>query len=360
MRILHLIDGGGMYGAEVALLNLAYEQTRLGFEVAILSARRPHDKSKAIDLAAESRGLRVVPWPMEPGLNLSEGKRIKKWATDNQFQVLHSHGYKFNIIFNALPRSNRFVFISTIHGYTAPSIFSRLFLYKLIDLMLLGRSSAIVVVSRLLIQRYRAFKNATFIPNGIQVDSRETNPTKDENKYVLFLGRLSDEKDPMKIVDIFSTAVARNSPYSLVIAGDGPLRNKMENKVQQLDLRGAVKFEGYVDNPDALIRNAAALVLTSLTEGFPMVILEAMRAGTVVFATPVGEIPAILGDRERGYLFPSNDEREMSAFLFERLADFEEAAEISRAARDFFNDNYTARMMAERYAAVYRSKLEAL
>ncbi|MDX5429536.1 MAG: hypothetical protein LPK45_00665, partial [Bacteroidota bacterium] len=98
MKILHLIDSGGLYGAEKVLLNLAIEQKRQGMEPVMLSAGLPNIEDKAIEIEARKVGIEVVAWRMKAGLNIREGLRIIEWACSNGVKVLHSHGYKFNII----------------------------------------------------------------------------------------------------------------------------------------------------------------------------------------------------------------------------------------------------------------------
>jgi hypothetical protein len=120
LRVLHLIDSGGLYGAERMLLALVAEQIRQGLAPMILSAGDPGIDDKPLETEARRLGLPVTAWRMRPGLNLREAWRIATWARSGRYQVLHAHGYKFNILLALLPRRVRgrdSVFVTTLHGY---------------------------------------------------------------------------------------------------------------------------------------------------------------------------------------------------------------------------------------------------
>lgn len=104
MNILHVIDSGGLYGAEVMLLNLASEQIKQGEIPLIISIAGPEDKEKAIEMEAKKRCLVVHRVTMRKGFDHSGAKKILSYAFDNKIDVIHSHGYKPNIILGALSK----------------------------------------------------------------------------------------------------------------------------------------------------------------------------------------------------------------------------------------------------------------
>jgi hypothetical protein len=103
LKVLHLIDSGGLYGAEKMLLSLVQEQLKQGLDPMILSAGEPGTDEKPIEAEARNKGLPVTAWRMAPGLNLKESWKILKWAQDNKYQLLHSHGFKFNVLLGMYP-----------------------------------------------------------------------------------------------------------------------------------------------------------------------------------------------------------------------------------------------------------------
>src|SRR6266513_3016512 len=126
MRILHLIHSEGVYGAELILLYLAREQQQRGHEPLVGSIRDPRTEQTPFEALAQSWGLpvvgiRIASRPTPPVVR-SLLRTVREVAPD----VLHSHGYKANILLGPLPRRLRGPMIATLHGWTAARTFSAL------------------------------------------------------------------------------------------------------------------------------------------------------------------------------------------------------------------------------------------
>ena len=148
MRILHLIHSEGVYGAESILLYLAREQQQRGHEPFIGSIRDPGTAETPFEALARARGLVVVPIRIAPrptpGVVGSLLRTVRALAPD----VLHSHGYKANILLGPIPRRRRGAMLATLHGWTNTRRFSRMWLYEHLDRLALRRLDAVVVVAR--------------------------------------------------------------------------------------------------------------------------------------------------------------------------------------------------------------------
>lgn len=105
MKILHLIDSGGLYGAERMLLTLVGEQVARGLSPLILSVGESAADDKPLEVEARRLGLPVKAWRMAPGFNLRESWSIIRWARREQYQLMHSHGYKFNVLMGIWPEA---------------------------------------------------------------------------------------------------------------------------------------------------------------------------------------------------------------------------------------------------------------
>jgi glycosyltransferase involved in cell wall biosynthesis len=168
--------------------------------------------------------------------------------------------------------------------------------------------------------------------------------------YLLFVGRLRIRKG----VEVLLEALREIPGAVLRIAGDGEHRAALERAAA--DLGPAVTFLGTRDAAQvrALLRGAAALVVPSIYEGMPLVVLEAMEAGVPVVASAVSGIPEVVIDGETGWLVPPEDPRALAHALEEVLADPAEARRRGEAGR---------RRVAERYrpaaaAASWRAAIE--
>src|SRR5947207_848253 len=152
MRILHLIHSEGVYGAELILLYLAREQQQHGHEPLVGSIRDPRTEQTPFEALAQSWGLpvvgiRIASRPTPPVVR-SLLRTVREVAPD----VLHSHGYKANILLGPLPRRLRGPMIATLHGWTAARTFSALWLYERLDRLSLRRIDSVVVVARCMLQ----------------------------------------------------------------------------------------------------------------------------------------------------------------------------------------------------------------
>ena len=131
-----------------------------------------------------------------------------------------------------------------------------------------------------------------------------------EEKYFLTVCRLNEEqKDVSTLINAFSEYKGEEK---LLIIGDGKDRNKLEKLCKDKDLKDKVKFLGTLSNPYFFMKNAKCFILSSKTEGFGLVIVEALYCGTKVISSncPVGPREILL-DGEIGELFKVGDEKEL-------------------------------------------------
>ena len=373
MHILHTIDSAGIYGAETVLLNLASEQQRRGLTPTILSIGNPVCGTKALETEADRRRLRCIPYRMRDGLNLSGAREMLQIAVREQVDLIHSHGYKTNILLAATPRSGRRLpVMSTLHGWTAKSPWSKLGLYRFIDQRLLHRLDAVVVVDAKLtsIPAIAALgkERVHTIANGISLDasapvvpaadalSRELAQLRKHYRIVLgAVGRLSPEKNFVALVDAMRQVAAAGSDVAVVILGEGPEDVALRDAIASTGLSERVRLAGYVKDARAHLPAFDGLVIPSLTEGLPMILLEAMAANLPVIATRVGDIASTLDDL--GILVEPGDTRQLAAAIAAMAAEPARLKAAAAGGRKRVLQHYSSGAMAERYERVYDSVL---
>jgi glycosyltransferase involved in cell wall biosynthesis len=133
------------------------------------------------------------------------------------------------------------------------------------------------------------------------------------------VGRLVEQKDYPTQLHAFRLAAARVPELRMVIAGDGPLRSRLEEMTRALAIADRVRFLGHVEDVPALLRCVDLFALASKFEPFGVALLEAKAAGLPIVATTVNEIPEIVMHGESGLLVPPADASSMAA-SFVRLA----------------------------------------
>lgn len=156
-------------------------------------------------------------------------------------------------------------------------------------------------------------KDIYVIPNGVDLErfenlSRENIRRKleitNEQKIVIFAGTLRPIKGVKYLIQAMNIIRQKNTKASLMLIGDGEERQSLEELVKESNLGDCVTFVGQVPNEEVLEYMAASDVfaLPSLSEGFPIVSLEAMASGLPIVATKVGGLPEIIKDGENGFL----------------------------------------------------------
>jgi glycosyltransferase involved in cell wall biosynthesis len=234
---------------------------------------------------------------------------------------------------------------------------------RLLDLAFrrLARDAPTVALGHELAQRYGG--GAPVLTTGFSlVRAQELRPLDDALATswegplrVLCVGRLDPEKNPLLVPDVAALLRRRDPRWSIVVAGDGPLRGAVERRVTELGLEGAVELLGEVPNGPglwALYRSCHAFLHVSRTEGLPQVVFEAQAAGLPLVATAVGGVPAAVGDD--ALLVPPDDASAAAAAL-EKLAARPELRRrlIVSGLRSVSHETLEAQ--GERHAAFFRA-----
>jgi len=372
MRILHLIHSEGIYGAELILLYLAHEQQQQGHQPIIGSMRDPGTPATPFEALAASWGVTVVPIRIVPRPTPAVIRRLLEISRGLQTGIVHSHGYKANILLGPQRRGTRPPMVSTVHGWTASRTFSFLWLYERLDRWALGHVDAVVVVTRAMLKlpavRAVAADRVHLIENGIPalatrmaalalrgaaavprslIEFTRRRPT------LVGIGRLSAEKGFAGLIEAFGRANrAHGDTHQLLLVGEGPERAALAERIAALGLQERVTLAGYVAGADRLLEASTGFVMSSLTEGMPVVLMEALQWGVPVVATAVGAIPELLQDGRAGELVAPGDVDALTRALSALMARTPAAAAGPRAA---LPSHFSSARMARDYLRLYEA-----
>ena len=139
----------------------------------------------------------------------------------------------------------------------------------------------------------------------------------------------------------------------LVIVGEGMERKGIEEAIQRAGLQQQVRLVGHVKDVRPYYRAADLLVISSLSEGSPNALLEAMAAEVPVVATAVGGIPEIVTDRETALLVPARDPVALATAIAQLLSDRGLAESMASRARDLIESRYSPLARAESVVKLY-------
>ena len=122
------------------------------------------------------------------------------------------------------------------------------------------------------------------------------------------MGRLSEEKNPERLIKIIRMLKNKKDNISVAIVGDGPLKLKVKELIESNDLKNNIEMYGFVSNPYPILKASKILILTSKWEGLPMVALEAQALGKPIVSTPVDGLKTIIKNGYNGYLLDKDEE----------------------------------------------------
>jgi glycosyltransferase involved in cell wall biosynthesis len=164
-------------------------------------------------------------------------------------------------------------------------------------------------------------------------------------------GRLTPQKGFSILLD--AAALLRRDDIALVIAGEGPERDELEERARQVDLRGRVTFAGFQRDVGKLFWASDLVAIPSFYEGQPFVLLEAMAAGKAVVASDVYGMREAVVDGETGMLIPPGSPIELARALAVLIDDPGLSCEMGRRARRRYEEYYTARNFRENMGRFY-------
>ncbi len=234
---------------------------------------------------------------------------------------------------------------------------------------LLERADAITSVSSAVLGEspyYRDFASRThLIPNGVDLSRLPTGLTKEECRgslgisnnelIVLFVGSLSPYKNPEILLKAFSGLDRTNRSPRLVMVGDGPLRSALEEQTKRSGVEGRVTLPGFVSEREKMLyyRAADMLVLPSLAEAFPLVLLEGAAFGLPLIVSDIDVFKAVVRDGHTGLMFRSGSQEDLRQKLAQLIENGPERETMGRNARTFAEEHDWKNIL-ERYDKIYR------
>jgi len=370
MKILHLIDSGDMYGAENFIVSLMKAQRDLLNETVLGSIGDRGVSIKKIEEVTEAAQFCVKRFRMRKGPNLLGSLRIWSQAKCGAFDIVHTHGYKADILMGLIAwRRRGFGLIATVHGWTNVEDFTRLRLYEWLHRKMLRAMDAVVVVSNSLFSdpRLKQIRKKLYIVrNGIALDTKNTKLETLEDPITNFvqgafvvatIGRLSPEKGHEILLTAFKLFLQTGAYAKLVIIGDGVKRDKLLRAVSRDGLDNDVFLTGYRNDAKKFLPLFDVFVLPSLTEGTPITLLEAMAAGVPVVATAVGGVPDVLDYGAAGIIVAPNMPESIAKALVELHRSPELRQQLTRRAYECLVEKYSIRACVQSYQRVYEKVL---
>jgi glycosyltransferase involved in cell wall biosynthesis len=282
--------------------------------------------------AAERSGVEFVHLqhlrrPVSPYRDLRGFAELYRLLRRHRPDLLHASSSKAGVIGRLAAAAARVpVRVFTVHGWAFSAHSGAASgLYRWADRIAGRATTATVCVS----QRERAdglrartcrADRTVVIPNAVDVDAYPQAPLERDVPRLISVGRLAAPKDWSTL--LYALAALEPETFAeLMIVGDGPDRERVEDELARSSLRRRVRLLGERDDVPGLLSDADVFVLASRSEGLPLSVIEAMAAGLPVVASDVGGVGELVREGETGLLVPPGDPAALADALRLLLAD---------------------------------------
>lgn len=365
VKVLHLIDSAGVYGAEAVVLALLENLGAHSIQGMLGCFGTPQGGPGELEAEARRRGLEVVALPIERGIDRRGMARVIEFARQNSVDILHAHGYKPDILL-ALTRSAGFRSLATAHGWSARPGDLRGAVYRALDSLALRAMDRVVAVSQYvrsdLIRRGVSAGKIITIHNGIVIDEMPTDHVDARARFgvpkeafvIGAVGRLEEVKGYRYLIEGVASVGSALGDWRLLIAGEGQLRGELESLAASHGLADRIKLIGFQAPISRFLSMIDVFAMPSLSEGLPIALLEAMSQQRPVVCSRVGGMREVVQDRESGLLVSSGDPAAIAEALELIHRDRNLRSKLAANAKALVIERFSARSMALRYAQTYR------
>ena len=367
MNITHVVENLNRGGLERVVLDLVKLQQQQGHHCQVVCLFERGTLAHELDDA----GIPVHACGKRRGFDLKALSRVRRLIREHHTDVLHSHNavaHYFAVLASLGLGVGKLV--NTRHGMGGMQRWNRAeMLYR----ASLARTDAVAMVCEAacngaiehgLVPR----RKLRVVPNGLRVQEfvvtspaarerlHQTLGLAPQTRLVGTVGRLNWAKDQAGLIRAFRHVHEQLPDSALVLIGDGGLRPELEACARNEGLAGAVHFLGDRNDVRELLQGLDVFVLSSVSEGYSMALLEASATALAIVATDVGGNREIVQHGVTGTIVPARDVDALAQAILGLLRNPEHAARLGSAARAMMETRGSLEAMAARYVALYEAR----
>jgi len=362
VSVLHVLAPAPVGGLEAVVPGLTLGARGSAVEARVAAVIPPGELDHTFLAPFRNAGVEVFTIEVSRRGYLQERGEVARLCNRLRPDVVHTHGYRADVLDAAMARALGIPVVSTVHGFTGGDRRNRF--YQWLQRHALRRFDAVVAVSRALVddlaasgvprERLHYVQNAWY-PPGPPLDREAAGRAVGLAPHAFrvgWVGRLSAEKGPDILVEALSQL--GDVPVTVSFVGAGPLRQSLENRAVALGVADRIRWHGLVPGAGRLLRAFDVFALTSRTEGTPVALFEAMAAEVPIVAAGVGGVPDVVSTGE-ALIIPPEDPRAVATALREVFRNRAAARRRACAARERLEREFGLALWLQRYEAVYRA-----
>ncbi len=366
LRVLFCTDNFGIGGTELNAVRTAEALVRKGVELEVAALQGEGPLRERYDAA----GIKVHGFPLANLYGagaLRQGLRFASLVRNGRFDVVHCHDIYTNIFAGFWARRGGAPAVIASRRWGLDSTQRRL---DTLNRVAQRRSSRVLAnsdeVAGMVRREGVSEGRVSVVPNFLEPGAfiapvapeiaawRSGLGIPQDAVLLGIVARLAPVKDHDSLVRAVAQLAPRFSQLHLAIIGDGPLRATVERLARELGIGARVRFTGLVPHRPNVNHYLDLAALSSLSEGFPNTIAEAMAAGRAVVATAVGGVRDVVLDGETGTLVPAGDTAALAEALAARLADPVGTARMGSRGREVAVERFSEEGVISRLIALYQ------
>ncbi len=363
INVLQFICPTGFYGAERWILALSRflppDQVRCDLAVTLENNSRDLD---IVRLFRENHG-EAFELPMNHRFDFKVINQLVTLIKQRNIDIIHTHGYKSDILGVIAARKAGIKCIVTPHGFENARDFKlRFFIW--LGCKAMAFADRVAPLSRQLVEESRNFgvpaEKLQYIQNGVdlsEVDAQRVRPVKhrDDNqtKRIGFIGQMISRKNIVDILKIFDELHAEKPDTRLILVGDGDQRSELESLAKNLPSMRHIDFLGFRNDRLELLQSFDLFVMTSTLEGIPRCLMEACAMEIPVAAYDIPGIDQLIAHGKTGLLAQPGDRLSLLQHWKTLLYDEDYAHELAANAHQYVEQHYSAQRMANEYTALF-------
>jgi glycosyltransferase involved in cell wall biosynthesis len=365
--VLHVVAPCEVGGLERVVHTLATGQHRAGHRVSVVVVLRHDAEDHPFLRPLVEGGIAFVPLRLPSRAYFRERAAVVEICRQIRPDVVHTHGYRVDVVDAAAARRLGVPTVTTVHGFTGGDWKNRL--YERLQRRALRGFNAVVAVSRQLAaelaragvpaDRLHVVRNAWPEGDGGAAEpplprdrARRMLGVPADRFHIGWVGRLTAEKG----LDVLLAALdsLRDVPLVVSVLGDGRLRPRLEALATRRGLGERVRWLGSLPAARQLFSAFDVFVLSSRAEGTPIVLFEAMAAGAPIVATAVGGVPDVVSSNE-ALLVPPEDPASLAEAIRRVYTDSTATAIRAGAARRRLESEFAVAPWLASYEHIYRA-----
>jgi glycosyltransferase involved in cell wall biosynthesis len=367
IKLLHLINTFSVGGAEVHLLSLVRHLPRDRFDISVAFFKEEAQEARSLVPDFRALDIPVFDLNMPRWRNLSALFRLYSLIRRERFDIVHTHLFRADLFGTLLARmAGTPVVISSVHNtekfFRKLPVRLAMQLTTRMDDRVIGISHA--VKDSLVDEIGVSSEKVKVIHYGIAAGTARNHAPSSQLRSELGIpdkalvigtvGRLAKQKGHSYLIRAFAQIRKKHPDAWLLICGhdDEGLRPELESLARELKVADRMTLPGYIDGPEGM-SVMDLFVLSSVWEGFGLVLLEAMMAGVPVVATRVNAIPEIVDDGKTGFLAEPSDVDSLATAIERALANISDLGALIARAKDRAVRNFSIETMVSQTASLY-------